>query len=69
MYKKDVIAYFGHRQAPIARALGISKAAVGQWREIIPEGKAYRLQTLTNGALRVDPSLYEKPPHKASEAA
>lgn len=41
MYKKDVIDHFGTQRA-VAKALGISDAAVSQWKEVIPEKDAYR---------------------------
>lgn len=40
MYKKDVIDHFGTQRA-VAKALGISDAAVSQWKEVIPEKDAY----------------------------
>lgn len=43
MYKKDVIDHFGTQRA-VAKALGISDAAVSQWKEVIPEKDAYALQ-------------------------
>jgi transcriptional repressor of cell division inhibition gene dicB len=46
--------------ANVARALGISRAAVTKWGDLIPEGSAYKLESLSGGALRVDPSLYTK---------
>ncbi len=39
MYKKDVIDHFGTQRA-VAKALGISDAAVSQWKEVIPEKEA-----------------------------
>lgn len=50
MYKKDVIDHFGTQRA--AKALGISDAAVSQWKEVIPEKDAYRLEVVTAGALK-----------------
>jgi transcriptional repressor of cell division inhibition gene dicB len=46
--------------ANVARALGISRAAVAKWGDLIPEGSAYKLESLSGGALRVDPELYRK---------
>ncbi|MCV5274069.1 Cro/CI family transcriptional regulator, partial [Escherichia coli] len=46
MYKKDVIDHFGTQRA-VAKALGISDAAVSQWKEVIPEKDAYRLEIVT----------------------
>lgn len=57
MYKRDVLAHFG-KISEVAKVLGISVAAVSQWGEVIPEKNAYRLQILTNQALKVDESLY-----------
>lgn len=44
----------------VADALGISRVAVSKWRKagIVPEGSAYKLQSITDGALQVDPALY-----------
>jgi len=45
----------------LADALGLTKGAISQWGEVVPEGQAYKLQSITDGALQVDPSCYEKP--------
>ncbi|MEL7747781.1 Cro/CI family transcriptional regulator [Enterobacter cloacae] len=57
MFKKEVIDHFGTQRA-IAKALGISDAAVSQWKEVIPEKDAYRLQFVTDGALKYDEAAY-----------
>lgn len=57
MYKKDVLVHF-EKMNEVAKVLGISVAAVSQWGDIIPEKNAYRLQAITNQALKVDESLY-----------
>ena len=57
MLTKDVIAHYGSRAA-IATALGISRAAVGKWPEIVPEGSAYKLESITERKLVVDRALY-----------
>lgn len=62
MRKSAVLAHFGTLQA-IANALNISKSAVGQWKERIPQGPAYKLQFVTGGILQVDPSMYPKIKH------
>jgi transcriptional repressor of cell division inhibition gene dicB len=69
MKRQDVIAHFGGTQSSAAKALGITKSAVHQWGEIIPEGMAYKIQVITAGMLRVDPSLYEKEQADPPEAA
>lgn len=72
MFKKDVVRYYGS-MAAAGRAMGISKSAVSQWPELVPELWAYKIQVLTKGALRLDPKLYASPPSKKpteqSEAA
>ena len=57
MYKTDVLRYYGTKTA-VAQTLKTSSSAVTQWKEIIPEKQAYRLQILTNGDLTVNPTLY-----------
>lgn len=53
MKKSDVIAHFGSVGA-VAAALKIAGAAVSQWGENIPVRRAYELERITNGALKVD---------------
>ena len=50
MKKDEVLAYFG-TQVQLAKALGISQAAVAQWREV-PMLRQYQLERLTGGALK-----------------
>lgn len=59
MLKRDVKRHFGSLEA-IAQALGITKSAVSQWPERVPQGAAYKLQFITSGKLRVNPALYER---------
>jgi transcriptional repressor of cell division inhibition gene dicB len=61
MLKTDVIAHFGSVKAT-CKALGITKAAVSAWKDIIPVGSAYKTQVITGGILQVNPNLY--PPKK-----
>lgn len=51
MTKDEAIAYFG-TQVKLAEALGISQAAVSQWREV-PRLRQYQIERLTNFALKV----------------
>lgn len=57
MLKATVIDHFPSNRA-IARVLGVSPQAVGQWGDVIPERAALLLEKLTGGALKYDPSLY-----------
>lgn len=59
MRKDEAIKHFGTASA-LADALGIRVASVSEWGEMVPEGRAYQLQVMTAGALRVDPSVYQK---------
>ncbi len=62
MKKSDAVAHYG-TAAELARALGISRQAVHFWRDDVPELYQYKLQYLTNGALRVT----EAPPAKGGQ--
>ena len=58
MYKQNVLHFFGGVQKT-ARALGVSHPAVCRWKSIIPEKQALRVERLTKGHLKYDPSLYQ----------
>ena len=51
---------YGTDRPPPGRVLGISRQAVDQWGEAVPEGSAYKLQVITGGRLQVDPACYKK---------
>lgn len=68
MLKTTVKKHFGSLDA-IAQALGITRSAVSQWPEVVPEGAAYKLQFITGGKLRVVQSLYKPRGARALEAA
>lgn len=53
MKKQDAIKHFGS-QSELARALGINKQAVHQWPDDIPIGRAYQIEVITNGKLKVE---------------
>lgn len=59
MKKIDVVKHFGTQQA-VADALGIEQAAVSQWGEKIPQLRAYQIERITNGALKVE-TQHDKP--------
>jgi len=58
MLKSTVVDYY-ETQTKVAAALGITRSGVSIWPELIPEKQAMRLERLTEGALKYDPSLYE----------
>ncbi|MEY0596021.1 Cro/CI family transcriptional regulator [Providencia manganoxydans] len=57
MYKASVLTYFGGT-VRTATALGISHSAVCQWLDVVPEKQALRIERLTSGKLKYEPSLY-----------
>lgn len=59
MKAADVIQHFGRSKQATASALGITRSAVAQWDDIVPEQVAWKVQILTGGVLRVDPAIYE----------
>ncbi|MDI6637214.1 Cro/CI family transcriptional regulator [Pantoea dispersa] len=59
MRKQDVIKYFGG-VCKTADVLGIKHPSVSGWPEVIPEGRAYQIEKITNRKLKFEPSLYNK---------
>lgn len=59
MWKSSVYRYYKSFKA-IAKAVGISKSAVSQWPDLIPEGMAYKIESITGGKLKVRARLYRK---------
>ncbi|MER2514393.1 MAG: Cro/CI family transcriptional regulator [Nitrosomonas ureae] len=57
MKKQDAISYFGTRAA-LARAVGITRQAVNEWKEFVPPTIAALLEEMTDGALVFDPASY-----------
>lgn len=50
----NAVKHFGSPSA-LARALGINRASVAEWRIVgIPEGRQYQIELATNGQLRAD---------------
>jgi len=59
MRKSAVVAHFGSQRA-VAEKLEITEQAVSQWDEIIPEGMAYKVESITRRKLRVDSAVYRR---------
>jgi DNA-binding transcriptional regulator YdaS (Cro superfamily) len=57
MKKSQAINYFGG-VVKLAATLTVSHSSVSQWGEVIPEKQALKLERITNGKLKYDPSLY-----------
>jgi DNA-binding transcriptional regulator YdaS (Cro superfamily) len=53
MTYQQAISHFG-TPAAMARALGVDRASVAEWREKIPEGRQYQIQIATGGKLKAD---------------
>ena len=53
MNKNDVISHFG-TAAKAAKALGLTKSAISQWPAAIPRLRAFEIERITNGKLKVD---------------
>jgi len=60
MRKSDVLSHFGGNQSEVARVLGITRASVNGWPDLIPEAQAYRLERLTRGKLKADVAEYDR---------
>ncbi|WP_339617224.1 Cro/CI family transcriptional regulator [uncultured Gilvimarinus sp.] len=52
MTKTEVLAHYKTGKA-VAEALGLSESAVSQWPEVIPRLRAFELERITQGALKV----------------
>ena len=53
MLKHEAIKYFGS-QSNLAKKLNINQAAISQWGETVPPLRAYEIERLTNGELKVE---------------
>ena len=60
MKTEAVIEHFGTKAA-VARALGVSMAAVSQWGEMVPVGRAYQIEVITGGALKASKEQPQAP--------
>jgi hypothetical protein len=64
MRKTDVLSHFGTQQK-VADALSAAGARITQrgvsgWGDVIPLGRAFVIEKITDGKLRVDMSLYQQ---------
>ncbi|WP_434939171.1 Cro/CI family transcriptional regulator [Shewanella sp. HL-SH8] len=53
MKTKDAISHFGSK-SQLAKVLGVSKGAISQWPDDVPELRAYQIERLTKGKLKAD---------------
>jgi transcriptional repressor of cell division inhibition gene dicB len=59
MLKDDALRHYKTKMG-LARALGISRQAIQGWGRNVPLGKAFMLQDLSKGKLKVRLELYRK---------
>jgi DNA-binding transcriptional regulator YdaS (Cro superfamily) len=62
MKPDEAIRWAGGSQKALADWCGVTESAVSQWvdRGLIPMGRAYQLESLSRGELRVDPAIYRR---------
>ncbi len=60
MLKTDALLYF-RSKTKLAQAAGIRLASLYSWKgELVPEGRAMRLQEASGGELQYDPKVYDE---------
>lgn len=64
MKTKDAISHFGNK-LKLAEALSVTKSAISQWGEDVPELRAYQIERLTGGELRATELPLMSPEHAA----
>lgn len=57
MNKSEVLRHFGGVGA-VAHALGVKSSAVSQWGELVPARRAYEIERITGGVLKVNAASY-----------
>lgn len=67
MKKAAAIDHFGS-QVKLAAAIGVSQAAISKWPDDVPELRAYQIERLTHGALKVNSVVVLDNPKPASAA-
>lgn len=65
----DAIGHFKNK-ASLAKAFTppLTRGAISQWGEVVPRGRAFELESITQGKLKVDFSLYEQSEQPKSAA-
>ncbi|EAW8084275.1 Cro/CI family transcriptional regulator [Salmonella enterica] len=67
MLTKDALNYFGTKSR-VAEAAGIKLPSLYKWGELVPEGRAMRLQAASGGVLVYDPAVYDQHKQDRKEA-
>lgn len=66
--KTQLAVEFFKGKSKLANALGINPASVSQWGDEVPELRAYQIERLTHGALKVNPVVVLDNPKPSSAA-
>lgn len=61
MLTADAVKHFGSK-AKLAEALSVNRSAISNWGILVPRGRAFEIEKITKGKLRVNLALYEKQP-------
>ncbi|WP_234082954.1 Cro/CI family transcriptional regulator [Enterobacter quasiroggenkampii] len=62
----DAIKFFGTRMK-LAKAASVDPSAVSQWKELVPEARAHRLEEASGGVLTYDKTIYDQ--HRKAKRA
>lgn len=65
MRTEDVVKFFGSK-AEAARALKLTRGAITNWGDIVPESSIWRVEHASKGKLKANRAFYEKLANKAS---
>jgi DNA-binding transcriptional regulator YdaS (Cro superfamily) len=47
----ELVDHFGSRTA-LAKALGVSKSAISEWKGVVPKTRAWQIEVVTDGRFR-----------------
>lgn len=64
MDKSTALKFFGNASS-LAKALGISESAISQWGKSVPQGRAYQIEVLTDGALKASRTALASQPQQS----
>lgn len=67
MLTSQALAFFGSKSR-LATAAGVRLPSLYKWGELVPEGRAMRLQTASGGVLIYDPTVYDQHKQTRKEA-
>ncbi|HAU3212781.1 TPA: transcriptional regulator [Salmonella enterica subsp. enterica] len=67
MLTKDALNFFGSKSR-VAEAAGVRLQSLYKWGELVPEGRAMRLQAASGGVLVYDPAVYDQHKQDRKEA-